>query len=242
MITVYDAGPSTNDEFNSVGLSPFVRAVVFVLRFKNLPYKLAYVDVLNIGGSVQALGAPPSIIHPVPKYTIPVIHDAKTGEWISDSSEIADYLDRTYPDTPRVIPEGTKILQRIFQADATTRMSEVYSNVIRSEVLQFFPKEVVEKFLGGVPHTAPEPEKVKAAFVATKEAFDKLNVSLNGGKPLRGFLMGGGTPTLADMTVVGLVYSLRVIFGEDSEEWRDVRSWANGWVGWEFDEVLKVLD
>ncbi|KAL0060443.1 hypothetical protein AAF712_012765 [Marasmius tenuissimus] len=224
MITVYDAGPSTNDEFNSVGLSPFVRAVVFVLRFKNLPYKLAYHHP------------------PCAQYTIPVIHDAKTGEWISDSSEIADYLDRTYPDTPRVIPEGTKILQRIFQADATTRMSEVYSNVIRSEVLQFFPKEVVEKFLGGVPRTAPEPEKVKAAFVATKEAFDKLNVSLNGGKPLRGFLMGGGTPTLADMTVVGLVYSLRVIFGEDSEEWRDVRSWANGWVGWEFDEVLKVLD
>ncbi|KAK1215228.1 hypothetical protein PQX77_022179 [Marasmius sp. AFHP31] len=242
MITLYDAGPTTKDEFKSVGLSPFVRAIVLVLRFKNLPYKTAYVDILNIGGCIQALGAPPSITHPVPKFTIPVIHDTKTGEWISDSSEIAEYLDRTYPDTPRVVPDGSKILQRIFQVDAMARIIEVINNVIRPELPKFLPKEVVDKFSAGGPGTGSAPEKTKEAFNTTREAFDRLNASLDGGKPFRGFLMGGNTPTLADMTLVGFVYSLRVIYGEESEEWRDVKSWANGWVGWEFDEVSKILD
>jgi glutathione S-transferase len=50
-----------------------------------------------------------------PYYSLPVIQDPKTGKVISDSARIADYLDSTYPDTPKVIPAGTHALQKAFR-------------------------------------------------------------------------------------------------------------------------------
>ena len=44
-------------------------------------------------------------------YSLPVIYDPKTKKYVVDSTEIVKYLDETYPDTPRLYPEGTGALQ-----------------------------------------------------------------------------------------------------------------------------------
>ena len=50
-----------------------------------------------------------------PMYTLPAIHDPSTGTSVADSTAIARYLDATYPDTPRVIPEGTEAFREAFE-------------------------------------------------------------------------------------------------------------------------------
>ena len=66
-------------------------------------------EFADIASVMQKLGAKPTGKRKdgAEIYTVPVIHDEKTGEYVSDSYAIAEYLDATYPDTPRLIPEGT---------------------------------------------------------------------------------------------------------------------------------------
>jgi glutathione S-transferase len=46
-----------------------------------------------------------------PHYTLPVIYDPNTNTAVSDSYNIAKYLDEHYPDTPTAIPRGTEVFQ-----------------------------------------------------------------------------------------------------------------------------------
>jgi glutathione S-transferase len=64
----------------------------------------------------KLIGAEPTMIRKngTPYYSLPVIQDPKTGKVISDSARIADYLDSTYPDTPKISPAGTHTLQKTF--------------------------------------------------------------------------------------------------------------------------------
>src|SRR6266446_9283461 len=48
------------------------------------------------------------------RYTVPAIHDPSTGASIADSVLIAEYLEKTYPDTPKVFPNNTPALQVAF--------------------------------------------------------------------------------------------------------------------------------
>ncbi|KAF8987449.1 hypothetical protein BDQ17DRAFT_1258528, partial [Cyathus striatus] len=43
-------------------------------------------------------------------YTLPTIHDKKTGIYMANTIPIAQYLDMTYSSTPAVIPSGTETL------------------------------------------------------------------------------------------------------------------------------------
>lgn len=46
-----------------------------------------------------------------PWYTLPIIYDPLTKTVVTDSFDIAIYLDRQYPSTPVVFPPGTIALQ-----------------------------------------------------------------------------------------------------------------------------------
>lgn len=67
-----------------------------------------------------------------PYYSLPVIQDPNTGEEkiISDSARIAEYLDSTYPDTPKIVPVGTYTLQKTFMV--------AYDGAILSRKICFF--------------------------------------------------------------------------------------------------------
>ncbi|KAJ8096172.1 hypothetical protein PM082_000080 [Marasmius tenuissimus] len=237
MITLYDLGPYTPAEVNS--LVPHPSSVPwFILRYKNLPYEIKPINVLELQTIAPSLGAPPTITHPMPKYTIPFMKDSETGKILSNSLTIAEYLDQTYPDTPKVVPENSKMLLKIFQSDILARTAATNNDVVRPYLFKQFPKEFQEM----VPLSVPTPEVLKDALSRTREQFEQLNLNLDGGVPYRGFLMGGDRPTIGDFTVLGFVYPLRLIYGEGSEEWKEVKSWANGWVGWLVEEILKAAN
>ena len=44
------------------------------------------------------------VLKPTGQGAVPVLHD--NGQWVHDSWDIAVYLDKQYPDAPRLIPEN----------------------------------------------------------------------------------------------------------------------------------------
>lgn len=82
----------------------------FTLNYKRLPYKTVFVEFPEIARVSQEIGARSTGTWPdgSPKYTVPAIYDPSTKTTVAESITIARYLDETYPDTPRVIPEGTE--------------------------------------------------------------------------------------------------------------------------------------
>jgi glutathione S-transferase len=81
----------------------------YALNIKGLPYKTVWVEYPDIALLCQEIGAAPTLTRhsTAPRYTLPVIHDASTGAVVSDSFQIARYLDKTYPSTTQLIPLGT---------------------------------------------------------------------------------------------------------------------------------------
>ncbi|KAJ8092506.1 hypothetical protein PM082_023759 [Marasmius tenuissimus] len=238
MISLYDIGPTTHPGTQVTGASPFVRIIIFILRYKNLRYEIVPIGLTDIERVAKELGAAPTITFSSTKYTVPFIKDSTTGKVISDSSAIAQYLDEAYPDTPPVVPADSLILQRIFLSDAIGRVGNTYKAAIRPKLVGHFPKDYQEAASRGrVPQ--PTSSEVIEACEDGKVQFTKFSEILNGGAPLREFTMGA-RPTFADFGLVAFVYPAKFIYGAESDEWKEMRSWANGWVGWVTDKVVEI--
>jgi hypothetical protein len=57
-------------------------------------------------------------------YTFPAIQDPATGEAVTESFKIAQYLDKQYPSRP-VIPSGSEVQQAAFVEGLTTTLGMV---------------------------------------------------------------------------------------------------------------------
>ncbi|KAE9402947.1 hypothetical protein BT96DRAFT_1083826 [Gymnopus androsaceus JB14] len=84
-----------------------------------IAYKTVWLEYPDIEETMKKIGALPTTTKKrdpsCPLYTIPAIYDDSTGTAIADSVLIAEYLDKTYPSTPRLIPQGTHALQGAFR-------------------------------------------------------------------------------------------------------------------------------
>lgn len=71
------------------------------LNFKRVPFKITWVDILDIPEVRKGLGCAPvrKFDDGSDYYTLPVLQDPNTGKVIGDSFDIADYLESTYPDS-----------------------------------------------------------------------------------------------------------------------------------------------
>lgn len=93
------------------------------------------------------------------------------------------------------------------------------------------------KILLGIPLTDFEPkgEERVEAWQRVQAAFDALYGWL---KKSPGPYFMGETVSFADFVVGGLLYGLEVVFGDDSQEWKDISGWNDG--GWaEFKKNLE---
>ena len=92
----------------------------FALNYKKIPYTVIDLDITSIETTAKSLGVRPTIdpADGTPRYTVPFIRDVDpttgTEVVISDSFKVAQYLDKAYPGTPRIIPLGTDMLQSTF--------------------------------------------------------------------------------------------------------------------------------
>ncbi|KAG7094541.1 hypothetical protein E1B28_005369 [Marasmius oreades] len=252
MITLYDDGPTLFPD-TSLGVSPFTRRVIgrstkiqpdrLTLNYKKLPYKIIEINLDKIESTAKSIGAPPTRTNPkdgTPKYTIPIIQDSETGQVVSDSLRIIEYLDGTYPDTPKVMPPGTRILQNMF-AETMFKSMLPMSPVMRPKLNEkFFTPEFIagqRRVYGDeIMGSTLSPEEESAAWKTARASFDSLGEAY--GKQTSPYIMGGDDPSVADFTVVGFLWFMNMTYGEESEEWKEVCSWSGGRIGVLCSEVV----
>ena len=201
----------------------------FALNYKGLSYRTEWVEYPDIEATCKRIGAKPTWNNAdgSPLYTLPVIYDPSTDTVLADSTAIADYLDETYPDTPRLFPPGTRALQAAFQsAQASTfgRREAMYKLVVLAACLnlnepsyEYFRRTREEEMGKRLEDIAPEGMVREQAWQEFEE--DWLTVGkwykAGGDGP---FIMGDA-PCHADMVIAARLMWARQVFGKQSASW-----------------------
>ncbi|KAK0188385.1 hypothetical protein F5146DRAFT_1104044 [Armillaria mellea] len=233
-LTLYDI-PST---LPNKAWSPNIYKVRYVLNYKGLPHHTEWVEFPHIEALYKRLGAQASATKAdgvTPHYTCPLLHDASTGALVSDSAAIARYLDKTYPETPCVIPKGTDALHRAFdealviqfRATVLWRFTFAKTISIMNPVSEEYYRRTRQGRLleGQRPEdVVPKGEEREREWAKLEEAFGKVDRWYGKGDR---YVMGD-VVSYADFTVAASVRLYRTLFGEDSKEWKDISTWQGG--------------
>jgi glutathione S-transferase len=194
--------------------STYAEKIRLILDYKQIPYKkievtpgVGQVDVFRISGQRQ----------------VPVLKDNETV--IADSTAIAQYLDKTYPDRP-ILPADPKIkgLCLLLEDWADEAMVPNARKVMigafkqhpnfRTALLPSTTPEMLRNLVGAVPGDLLNllgtgvgfgPEDIKTATAALKLNLESLCLMLQGGQP---YLLGD-LPTLADFAVAALTMYIK---------------------------------
>ncbi|KAK1225180.1 hypothetical protein PQX77_011860 [Marasmius sp. AFHP31] len=239
MITLYDIGPVNLAK--SMGLSPFVRAIRFALNFKGIPYTAIEIGMAEVESTAKAIGATPSMNYAdgSPKYTVPMIHDSTTGKVVSDSFRIAEYLDEAYPDTPRIIPAGTRMLQSSFCTSFLMNFVPLLPIIRPVTAANFMPPEVAASMKAAfgesavkITLSAEEQTEIWNKFV---QGFRLMAQGYENRAPDDSpFVMGGTNPTFADIFMTGFLWWIKLALG-DTQGWKEIAALGNG----KFDRLLE---
>lgn len=190
-----------------------------------------WIEYPDIEALYKKIGAAPTS-NEAPYYTLPVIQDKSTGAVISDGPLIVEYLDKQYPDTPALFPPGTMALQAGFIAAHANAISPVRQFVIprvnsrlnpRSK--EYFRRTREQRFGKDMEDITPVGEARVVEWGKYRDGLGKVDSWF---KKSAGPFLTGESITFADVSVVSCLIWLKVIFGEDSPEWKDIASWHNG--------------
>ena len=206
------------------------------LLYKGLPFKTDWVEYPDIEHTLKRLGAPPTGKKPdgSDAYTLPAIYDDSTGRYISDSLKIAEYLDETYPDTPRLFPPGTRAAIELLQFHfSQTVAGPLFRLVIsptcvnlnpRSE--EYFRRTREATFKCKIEEISPAGPKRDEGWAKVKEGLSTLDQLLStNGKDAQSYLEN--TFSFADAIVVSYLLWAKIVLDEN-EEWQALEGWDNG--------------
>jgi glutathione S-transferase len=198
----------------------------FSLNLKGLQYKTVWVEFPDIEALYKKLDLQPTKTTG-PIYTLPVIHDPSTNKTISDSLEIAKYLDATYPSTTPLFPPGSEALQGkedrfTFESLAfivlpvtCTILNPVSAAYYRITREARYGKKLEELSLPG-----PQREE---HWKSVQNGFGAVAPLLEGKK----FVLGD-TISFADVTIVSRVLFIKRLLGAQSPEWKAIEGWNGG--------------
>ncbi|EKM52028.1 uncharacterized protein PHACADRAFT_31807 [Phanerochaete carnosa HHB-10118-sp] len=230
IITLYDI-PGNSEKCKA--WSPSTWKARFALNIKGIPYKTEWVEYPDIGKVYEK--------HKIetiykeddgsPLYTLPVIYDPSTGRTVAESSDIAKYLDKTYPDTRTLFPKGTAALHEAF-VSAYVQVHKALYNIVccaacycLNERSQVFYRTTREEDLG----MRLEELRTEKGWEDAEAAFGKLADWLAAnGEGQDDWVMGGGTICFADLRIVSGLMWAKTTLGEESEEWRRICGWHGG--------------
>lgn len=225
----------------------------YALNFKRLTYKTQWVDMPDITAVREQLGVQANRTGPdgTPYHTLPVIKDPSTGEIIGDTFEIALYLDKTYPDSPRLILPAAIGLTAAFNATVDSLFT---TYIVLVDSMPFDPR-VAEKidqiFAGrakvmGIETLQPSAEAREAMFLEFEKALErfvkayyhvggttdyfwkKTGTQVSGREKVGPFL-DGNEPMYPDLIVGGWLAMCAASM--KPEDWERVRSWHGGFWG-----------
>ncbi|KZP06188.1 hypothetical protein FIBSPDRAFT_902977 [Athelia psychrophila] len=245
-ITLYDI-PS---KLAIIAWSPNVWKARLALNIKGLPYKTVWVEYPDIERVCKDIGAKPTDTKKsgAPLYTLPVIHDHATNAVISDSANIARYLDDQYPNTTPLFPKGSHALQAAFdEAHERVALTHMYPLMGLSAVIPLNPPSEHYCRTKEGPKSGATLEEVKGE--ARDERWKKVREGheLIAGwfpKSEEGSFVLGKYISFADLVLVSFLGRARIMFGEESDEWKALLLWKDSW--WtryleNFDQYLAVI-
>ncbi|KAJ8090080.1 hypothetical protein PM082_018660 [Marasmius tenuissimus] len=233
MITLYDMGPSTLPKH--LGCSPHVRKIIFALNYKKIPFTLVNLSLDSIEPTAKSVGAPPTTTSAdgTPKYTVPFIYDHDNKKAVSDSLDIAKYLDKVYPDAPRLFAEGSEKAQEDLINAWMQAIGPVFP-LLMVRIWDLFSEEMKqdrirrgeEAMYTSIKFTK---EQEKEAWVKSKKAFNEVKrVDVEDNEFV-----------FANMVLGVIAGIVKIAFGVESDEWKDMSSWADGNVGRAVDIAAK---
>ncbi|KAF5332387.1 hypothetical protein D9758_001005 [Tetrapyrgos nigripes] len=229
MITLYDIRSTRSPTDPRSGYSPFSWRVRFTLRIKGLPYKHHWIEYPDIEGVAKSVGADPTAENPdgSSRYTVPFIHDSTTNKVVSNSFDIVDYLDSTYPDTIKMIPEETRLLQSVF-ADSVVTLQRYIFPVVANTMVNRTPSLLTPRSLEAMRSRGSvlelTDEQKKEAWAKLKDGMGDFAKLMNNEGP---FVMGKKV-CMADAALFGTFAALRWLWDETTNEWKDMMSWHGG--------------
>jgi glutathione S-transferase len=209
----------------------------YTLNYKNLDYKTVYYEFPDMRKEFEKLGIPPSSVGPDgPSYTVPSLTDDSTNSRLSESFNIALYLDKQYPNTPKVFPPGTEALQAAFHEEFYKVVEPTFpiffpkcAGGLNKSSADYFDSTRAKMFGMSMADYEPKGEARVKAWKKVQDAFDTLDGWMS--KSSGPYFMGE-TVSFADFVIGGLLSEFRLTMGEDSKEWKDVMTWNNGrWAG-----------
>jgi len=243
VITFYDI-PSKTVE--GIAWSPNTWKTRLALNFKGVPYKTVWVEYPDIEALSKEIGAAPTGVKKdgSPSYTLPAIYDPKTKKVISDSQDIAEYLDATYPSEPLLFPPGTVALQIAFQeAFTATALPSFFAPMLQESGFVLNEKSAVyfrqtreamygkplEQFSPVGPTRDGDWKKVEQGFSVVAGWLKR-----NGG----GLYVMGDTPSYADLNILAFLFWVKSVRGANSSDWKNIQTWDNGTWG----KLIKAFD
>jgi len=231
VITLYDI-PST---LPGKAWSPNVWKTRLSLSVKGLQYKTVWVEFPEIESVCKKIGAKPTSAT-APHYTLPVIHDPSTNSVISNSIEIARYLDATYPATTPLFPPRSAALQEAFQSAfrSTVIMSTLPSIMLHLICINLNPtsethyRTTREAKLGRkLEDLSPPGPQRDEHWKEAEKTFGVVESWLAANGEEKPFVMGDMI-SYADVTIAGFLLCLKKLLGPESQEWKGIAGWHGG--------------
>ena len=184
-----------------LGFSLYVRKVRFILEFKGIDYDFDSVPPSQAEDYLK--------ISPLGKIPAMTFDDFN----ISDSSVIALYLEKKYPQEA-ILPENPEDYAKALWYDeySDTRMTEIISGI-------FFEKFGRPRFFGDPPNE----ERIAELETRFPEIFDYLEGQLEG----KTYLVGSSL-SLADFSVISNLYNHKMCGYEiDSDRWPNTAAYQS---------------
>ncbi|CDO76079.1 hypothetical protein BN946_scf184649.g5 [Trametes cinnabarina] len=209
--------------------SPNTWKTRYTLNIKGLPYKTIWVEYPDIEAVSRTLGLSPTGLKAdgSPKYTLPAIYDPNTKTAVVESGAIVRYLDKTYPDTPRLIPYETDALHVAFDhAFISTFLPPVLPFVAGPGAESLSPRS--RAHLLTAHNVTPPGAKRDEHWNGVRKTLQMYAQWLQAdGTTDRRFFLGDKIG-YADITLAAFLVWIRLMLGADSKEWREISEWDDG--------------
>ncbi|KAH8107295.1 hypothetical protein DFH11DRAFT_933278 [Phellopilus nigrolimitatus] len=232
MITLFDLPSKLDGKL----WSPNTLKTRISLNYKTIPFTTEWVEYPDIETVIKRLGGAPTSKKPDGRdhYTLPAIHDSQTGKTVTDSIEIAAYLDKTYPSTPALFPSATRGAIEMFSSVFEQAFFPIFpfiaiatNAILNPPSEEYFRKTKKELLQKKLEELAPPGFNRDEIWTKVKEELEKIACFYDkNGEDSTFFL--GNTFTFADAIVIGYLAWVQIVLGPESDEWRAVAGWSGG--------------